>query len=109
MSSPLSGFRKWLLGAPGVWSTMRVAGVAVRTGQGWVARRLVVSLESPLQCERVVQTPHVLVFEKHMPAGCLPRLLWTLAHGKVPAVVVHGAAPVEFFRGHLSAFSGDQR
>jgi hypothetical protein len=104
---PLSDFNRWYRAGAGVWRTVRVAGVALHTADGWTARRVLVSLEGPLYEEKRLQTAHVLFFDKHLAASELPRLLLELAHGRVPEHVA-GVPDVRLFSGRAVGISGDE-
>ena len=76
-------FRKWCEARRHLWTTVRVAGVVMQTPAGWLARRLLISLEERRFTPTIVRTDNAIVFEQHLPITSLPPLLLGIARGEL--------------------------
>jgi hypothetical protein len=102
-------FRRWYVARGPIWTRVRAAGIAVRTSEGWIARRVLLTLGAPLFEDRVVKTDHTLLFERHLPPAQLPRMLRAFAHGCLPEHLDLGV-PIRLYSSLApSNVSGDER
>ncbi len=101
-------FRRWFVARSPLWTQLRVAGVAVRTSDGWIARRVLVTVGAPMFSDRVLQTEHVIIFERHCSLTLLPHVLLQFVHGRLPPQLELGV-PVRVFSFPPSSVGSDEQ
>lgn len=86
----LREFRKWMNLLPDMWTDLRLVGFALKTNNGWQARRVLLSLNGPCFAPRVLRTDNVLFFEYSLPYASMPRLILSIARGILPRALLAG-------------------